>query len=384
MMENEYCPAKVDNDIVRLAGWELSVSSTIDSKANSDQVIEGWNWIQTEFGSDIMYRSIQPFFILTVYEMNGRDVNEIRLKEPRVIEILRFSYWYLKVLKNDKSGTFFQKCSEIKGKLFSKALTNVEYYKHSKIDKKSYTDQKEFKNKVSTALSLVKQGKTIRSTFGTYLKELRKTLWSVNSELQFAGICQDSGLSVSFQKPHNKTDYDMIVEGIPCQVKSITTEDDNALNLNKLIRDRYVRWLAKEEVNEDEVEHQVKADVSYRYRSVVKSIDQGVRIVLINGTHSYSGFLANRYATDKKILTPLINVLQSSISLLTKNQVEPLETATKIIHVILGAGAIDVDYRYSALGFQIPFDSNAKTLELTAMKKNLTIQCWVFISPIHQ
>lgn len=370
MTGNESAPSKVDNDYLRLAGWEMSVSSTIDSMASSDQVIEGWNLLQTNIGSEIIFRLFQPFFILTVIDASGRNTKEIRVHEPRVIELLRFSYWYSRISKYDKTNTFSQKASEIKGKLARKALSNVEDYKTTTINHEFVTDQQEFDKQVSSSLSRAKQGKTIDSDFETYIKELRRTLWSVISELQLAGICQDSGLSVSFIKPNYKIDYDIIIDGIPSQVKSITTEDDNARDFFKRINDRIDRYINGQEIEEYEVEETIRDDILYRYRSIIKAIDQGVKIVLINGTHSYSGFLANKYASDRCMITPLKTVIETSISLLRKeDQSNQSGSTTKNIHVIFGAGAIDIKYRYSAWGFQIPYDTNTKTLKLEEMKK---------------
>jgi hypothetical protein len=369
MVEDDYRPSKINNDTVRVAGWELSVSSTIDSAGTAEQVIKGWDLLQTELGSDIMDRLFQPFFILTIFDADRKDVRKIRGQEPRIIELLRFGYWYLKVSKSDKSNTFAEKRSEIKGKISRKAMTNVEAYKSTSIDQKLVKDQEEFKKLASSGVSLAKQGKKLDSAFEIYMKELRRTLWSVISELQLAGISQDSGLVVGFSKPTGEHDHDIIIDGIPCQVKTITTEDDNARELFKLIADRSSRYMSGHDIGENEVDEAVKNDISYRYKSIIKSIDQGVRIILINGTHSYSGFLANKYSSDRSLLTPLYDVLKKSISLLSKNHDNEPNSSTENIYVILGAGAIDINYRYSAWGFQILYDTNTKTLNLNEMKK---------------
>jgi hypothetical protein len=199
---------------------------------------------------------------------------------------------------------------------------------------------------------------------------MRKSLWSVISELQLSGICQKNGLVVSFDKPRNGADYDIIVNEIPCQVKNITTEDDNARELFKMIDERVAAYETGKKIELDEVEKSIRDDIAYRYKSINKAIEQRVRIVFINGTHSYPGFLANKYASDNNVTIPFATIIQKSIRQLNKeDESNQLGSTTKEIHVIFGAGAIDIEYRYSAYGFSIPYDTNTKILNFDKSKK---------------
>ena len=261
----------------------FSVSSTVDSMATTDQIIEGWEMLNHDIGTDIIYRLFKPFFLLTVADAIGHEVKEIRVFEPRVIETLRFSDRYLRLKKNDKTKTFSQKVSEIKGKLTMKALSNVESYQTSTIEPNFVKDIDDFQQEVKSGLLHAKKGKPLDTQFERYIKELRRTLWSVIAEFQMAGLCHNSGLTVSFDKPKNGKDYDILIEGLPCQVKSVTTEDDNARELFRTIDKRIIEYRNGKKIDEDEVENGIKNDISYRYKSIVKAIDQVVKIVLING-----------------------------------------------------------------------------------------------------
>lgn len=130
MTDKESFPFSTRKDYVNLAGWEVSVTSTIDSNATPDEVIKGWKMLNNDIGTDIIDRLFPPFFILTFADANGRSTKDIRVFEPRVIELLRLSYWYSRISKNDETNTFAHKVSEIKGKLTKKALSNMRVMKH--------------------------------------------------------------------------------------------------------------------------------------------------------------------------------------------------------------------------------------------------------------
>ena len=77
----------------------------------------------------------------------------------------------------------------------------------------------------------------------------------------------------------------------------------------------------------------------------------------------------NRYATDLDLKMPIKNVIRRLIRLLDEDQSKQSDVNTKYVYIIFGAGAIDIEYRYSAWGFQIPYDSDNKELKLMEISK---------------
>jgi hypothetical protein len=56
------------------------------------------------------------------------------------------------------------------------------------------------------------KGKPQDNDFKKYMKkDIPAAFWGVNSELIFAGLCNDAGYSVKFDTPDSQHDYDFIV-----------------------------------------------------------------------------------------------------------------------------------------------------------------------------
>jgi hypothetical protein len=369
MDENESIPMKNNKDFVSIGGWELNVSSTIYNLATPDEVIQGWNIFNKEMGRDVINRLFQPFFLLTVIDADHRKVDDIRTQEPRLVELLRLSYWYSRFLNINTNNTFSSKRKEIRGKLTRSILFNLEKYTANVKEDNFIGNMHEFEKMVKVDLLKVKEGKPTDKNFEKYMKELRKAMWAVISELVFAGICNDNGFTIRFDNQKNGHDYDFIVNNIPCQVKTITTEDENAKQFFEKINSKIIELQRGKLIEEKEIESEINNLVIENRKVVLKSIEQGAKIIFFNGTQTYSGFLLNQWASDNNLDLSIGTALKKSINLLQKENDHKLNCENeKYLPLIFGAAAIDHNYRFSTLIYAIQFNINDKS-KLTGINR---------------
>jgi hypothetical protein len=303
--DNESRPFKDNEEFLSLVGWDLNVSSTVYSKSMPAEIINGWYAFETEMGRNVITRLLQPLFLLTIIDTVGCSVEQIRRKEPRIIELLRLSYWYYRFLNIDTNNTFTSKRKEIREKLTRAALTNIEKYKTTLKENDSVDNNKEFEKMINSNLIEAKEGKPIDKDFEKYIKELRKALWSVISELTFAGLCNDDEHAILFDARNKGRDYDFIVDHIPCQVKTIITEDVDAKQFFTKIGNRINELQNGKMIAENEIELEIKKILFENQGSITKSINQGAKILFINGTQTYAGFLLNQWASDNNLDLPI-------------------------------------------------------------------------------
>ena len=194
--------------------------------------------------------------------------------------------------------------------------------------------------------------------------------WGVNSELIFAGLCNDAGYSVKFDTPNGQHDYDFIVNEIPCQVKTILSTEKNIEEYTMKVNNRIAELHAGKKINEEEVKKEILNLLRENHKDIKKAMQQGGRIICVNGTPTYAGFLLNQWASDNKVDLVIRSTLQSSINLLHEEKsINLLKDERKFLPLIFGAAAIDFNYRFSTMGFKIPISLTLEASKLNQIDK---------------
>jgi hypothetical protein len=368
--EQEYTPKSSDG-FVAIGGWEFNVSSTIYGNATLDEVINGWNMFNNDMGRDVINRLFQPFFYRTVVEANSLPVYKLRNQEPELIELLRLSYWYNKCSSLiATNNTFFSKRKEIRGKLTRGLLSNIEEYKTTVPDEELIDDIKEFGKKLEAGLINAKKGKPQDDNFKKYMKEIPKAVWGVTSELIFTGLAIDHGYKVYFDIPGKGHDYDFIVNDIPCQVKTILLEEKDSEQDVRKIDNRISLLRIGKKIEEEEVRKEILDLLHKNKEDTKKAIEQGGRIICINGTQTYAGFLLNQWASDNNKNLTIHRALKTSINLLREeNSMSLLKKEEKFLPLIFGAAGIDCEYHFSTCSFKIPIDFTLDDSKLTLIDR---------------
>jgi hypothetical protein len=208
------------------------------------------------------------------------------------------------------------------------------------------------------------KGKPQDNDFKKYMKkDIPAAFWGVNSELIFAGLCNDAGYSVKFDTPDSQHDYDFIVNEIPCQVKTILSTEKNIEEYTMKVNNMIAELRAGKKINEEEVKKEILNLLHENREDIKKAMQQGGRIICVNGTHTYAGFLLNQLASDNKIDFVIQGTLQKSINLLHE------ENTIGLLKVIFGAAAIDINYRFSTMGFKIPLSLTLEGSKLSQIDK---------------
>jgi hypothetical protein len=362
--EHDYTPQMNGDDFVALAGWKFNVSSMIYGTATPEQVIGGWTMFQNDMGHYIMDRLIQPFFYRAVVDANSVSFQELCNHEPDLVELLRLSYWYQKCSRVAYDNTFSFKRKEIRQKLTGNLISNIEGYKTSVIEQ-PIDNVEEFLEKVKAGVISARKGKPMDEDFSKkYVKQLLTAVWSITSELMFAGASSDYGYKVGFDIAGNGHDYDFIVNNdIPSQVKTITPEEQEDIEIYQKINNRIQQLKAGRKISKEEVEEETLKLLRDNYDDIKKAIAQGGRIICVNGRLTYAGFLLNQWASSNNHNMSTINkALVNSTSLLKG-------TDTNFLPLIFGATAIDYNYRFSTWSFKIPIMASLDGSELDIIKR---------------
>ena len=212
------------------------MSSTINQNATYDEIIEGWNIINSKDDKFVLDRMFQFFFRQLVINAINSVPSQFSKNEPLIIELLRLSYWYCKCYKalDRLQDVSTSKRKEIRDKLFGKLLGKIEAYKETIRMEEKYPEEKEaFLKKMNENIKSAKTAKKIDEQFQNFINELFIAVWSVSSELIFAGILSENNHKLDFDK---RTDFTL--DDIPCQVKTIIPNEYSFKETNRKISDR--------------------------------------------------------------------------------------------------------------------------------------------------
>jgi hypothetical protein len=144
-----------------------------------------------------------------------------------------------------------------------------------------------------------------------------KDVWNVTSELLFAAICGESGFRITFDPYAIDHDYDFIVNGYPVQVKSS----------NKSYSSFSAAADAKKKRKGDVDDNKVKYDLAINKvlhtiddntSSIDDALEQGAKIVFLNGTTDDSGSYLSQYCIETQNSFYIEKALGDSISLLKR------------------------------------------------------------------
>jgi hypothetical protein len=202
------------------------------------------------------------------------------------------------------------------------------------------------------------------------MKEIPKAVWGVTSELIFAGLAINHGYKVYFDIPGKGHDYDFIVNDIPCQVKTILLEEKNAEQDIRNIDNKISQLHIGRKIEEEEVRREI-LDLLHKNKEIIKkAIEQGGRIICVNGTQTYAGFLLNQWASDNNRNLTIHRPLKTSINLLREeNSMRLLKKEEKFLPLIFGAAGIDCEYRFSTWSFKVPINLTLDDSKLTLIDR---------------
>ena len=93
--EKDYIPKPVGN-LVRILGWEINLTSSIYYDAKACDVVDGWTLLSKDLKLGMIDRLVQPYFLRTVLNVNGKTLDEIRCKQPILLDFITFVFWYNK------------------------------------------------------------------------------------------------------------------------------------------------------------------------------------------------------------------------------------------------------------------------------------------------
>jgi hypothetical protein len=207
-----------------------------------------------------------------------------------------------------------------------------------------------------------KNGKPIDEEFKKYMKQLLISVWSVTSELIFAGASSHYGYKVCFDIAHKGHDYDFMVNENPCQVKTIIPDEQQTKEIGKKVNCRIDELRTYKKIDEEEVTEAILHLLRDNQQDIKKAIEQRGRIICVNGTLTYVGFLLNQWASDNNHKVTIEKAMLSSINLLKEGNVN-------IVSLTFGATAIDYNYRFSTWSFKVSITDTLNISNIDMIKR---------------
>lgn len=172
------------------------------------------------------------------------------------------------------------------------------------------------------------------------------------SELMYPSLAQEYGHMISFEPRNRDFDFDMKVENLPFQIKTMisvkyfpvsTLEIENQQKYEEEVAQlRYLHYNNK--LNKSYVERKVIDYVKNNCISQInKSPEQKATIVILDGTRTAEGFLLNQSFTEDEMYIKFDDSLKKSIK----------RNSNQVVNVIFASGAYDYNYRISALTMRL-------------------------------
>jgi hypothetical protein len=120
--------------------------------------------------------------------------------------------------------------------------------------------------------------------------------WNSTSELLFAGISGKNGFDITYVPKDPPHDYDFLVNGVPCQVYSFNTPElETSMANSEVIRKAYVE---QDKITYELAMNLVKNAIREKSSELDDKLDQGAKIIFVNGTSDQSGrFLSQHFFT---------------------------------------------------------------------------------------
>jgi hypothetical protein len=274
--EDDFRPTPSSNkSCISLGGWLFDIPSTINHNATYAEIIKVWELINNKDHKFVLDRLFQPIFRQLILNAKHTSLYKFRKMEPTIVELLRLAYWYYKcyTYSNGLGDISPSKRKEIRDKLFGTLLRKIEDYKTVIKMEDEYPEEREaFLKKVNENMKTASLAKKPDDAHAKFTKELLTSLWSVNSELTFAGIISEQGNRLRFEKA-----YDFLIRDIPCQVKTILPEEEENLKITQKISHRTKELWQGKNIEEAEAIAEVNNLLKEKHRVIDHAIRQGGR-----------------------------------------------------------------------------------------------------------
>lgn len=298
--EPDMFPRVVNSECVAIGGWKLNVASLIDSKTNSDFIVQGWESLERL----IPLRELMiPFLYSTVINYARFGIAEI---EPHWTKLLRLCFWYQKCLSLSDSNFHFKQ-TEIK-KATMKPFRNTE--------------------------KALNKGKG--KGFLLAIEQMQRTIISYTSELKFASLSSGCGHKVSFSKKN-----DFILDNLLAEVKSVYSHATIERKDNEIPRLKIHGQVFGDKFDAyNELFNFVKSKKVWRH--ICKAYCQNGEIIFVDGTHTFASILLYLLSTNMVNLS-FEKALEIAVKLADERKSIPV-----IINVSIGS------YDHRLLAFTVP------------------------------
>lgn len=254
--DSDVVPHAVDPELVALGRVKLNVVSLIDSKTNSEFVVQSWGSLE----------KLVPLRKLMVPFLYSTAIDYLRFGittgvEPHWTKLLRLCFWYQKCLEiNDNNFHFKQ--TEIKRKML-RPMRNAE--------------------------KALAQGPQFLSA----TEHLATTVMSCTSELKFPSLANELGHEISFSKTN-----DFVLDNLPCEVKSVYSHATVGHQGNKISELKIHGQVFGENVRPvDELFNFVKSKKVWGH--ICKGYVQGGKIIFLDATHTFASILLYLLSPNK-------------------------------------------------------------------------------------
>jgi hypothetical protein len=347
LIEEKDIICKINNTTIEVLKIKLNITSVVYEKASADEIIEGFEELKSTFGFQRVLKALVTIMLVRIRISKRSDIS---LFEPEVIDFLKICYWYnrIKSISSIKHRT-----KEIRSRLSKRLLYKLEKNKRT-IDYSNLSDA-ELENKIAETLGEIRRAQSHLDQ-NERLRLLNEYLNSINvciSELMFAAIARQSNFVIDFGPTNNNYDYDIIIDGHPCQIKTLFSYDMFPISESDISKQKayYQRFKELQELYDaNQIEWSfVKGEVIKYIKSdcfdkINDALRQKAQIIILDGTRTIPGRLLNYYYTDDSIFVKINDSFIESL----KN------SPNDFVSIIFASTSYDNKFRISSVVVKVP------------------------------
>jgi len=233
---------KIDNKRISIHGCKIDVTTVINNRSTSEEIVNGWNILQDSISMDILSRLL---LLNTIYKnlmiTNPGEItvnNDILIsnKAPDVIVLLSLCYW-VNICKNLMDADNFKiKMSELNHNFAINSLNQV-YQEVSKLE-------------ILRVKSIDKEfGENYAKSKFYNIKQWVETIVSFTSEFMLCSIIKQLNLDVSFiPSANNIKRCDLLVKEYHIEIKSIIDPFEYGVDIAKSLSEELLGTLQRSKI----------------------------------------------------------------------------------------------------------------------------------------
>ncbi|MFZ0512819.1 MAG: hypothetical protein WAM14_14525 [Candidatus Nitrosopolaris sp.] len=324
--KTDLIPFHTNQNFLRLGGWKLNISKTIFEDTKVDEVLEGWKMLSDLLPFDL-FSSV--LFLRTAYEYLKLGLTYEKGFETDLLELLRLCLWYYRCSKVENIDLRYKK-SELRKQLGGELSVRVKKYLSPDPNQSTY--------ELSEVLPVIISTKLSKDIYDI-TNDFQEKVSSYVSEFTIAALAAVYNFAVRFnQKVEGESNFDMLIQGIPCEVETMLDQVYWAEKQEPELRKEILVSLKREKMKE----------------KIEDALRQGAKIIFVNSTVTSLSWGINIDASRNMQAYPLERAVILAVDHAT-------HSPNSSVPVMVFGTSIDYERNYRLSAFFVSYPSDDGT-----------------------